>query len=240
VLQPGDTFGVYEILEELGRGTSGIVHKARDVQLNRVVALKLPALASGAQISEQRARFLREARAVASLDGGVGATIVSVLQVAEINGQLNYAREFVEGRTFEQAVANGSIRLRQGIRILVVVARTTDWVHQRGLVHRNLHPSNVLVAADGTPKLIGFGRVGLLAGSPLAAPGMSGTPMSVDLQAVGLMLTWLCSRLNQPLPPSLEAIAHRCSATGAGAFASAAALADALDGFLATEPTETG
>jgi len=82
--------------------------------------------------------------------------------------------------------------LKNGIHILAAVADTVEFVHRRGIAHRNLHASNILIATDGRPKLIGFGRVGLLAGSDPHAV-FPGTRASIDVQGFQKLIEWLFS-----------------------------------------------
>ena len=90
-------------------------------------------------------------------------------------------------------------------------------LHALGLVHRNLNPSNVLVATDGTPKLIGFGGVGIQTASDQLPPGAPGVSHAIDVKSLQAMLAWLFSALGQPIPGSLE---YACrSASSAAAFA---------------------
>jgi serine/threonine protein kinase len=199
-----------EILAELGRGTTGIVYKARDTHLDRVVALKT-LLPSRAANLDARRRFLREARAVASLAGKDEPNIVQLHAVGENYGQPFQLREYVEGQTLDEAVRSHSLGLAEGLVIVRTVAKVVHRVHQRGLVHRNLHPSNVLLASDGTAKLCGFGRVGMLAPSNL--------PM--DLEALQQMLRWLSETVGETLPASAAKLLEAGSIASADAFAEA-------------------
>jgi serine/threonine protein kinase len=208
----------YEILAELGRGTTGVVYKARDVRLNRAVALKMPLLGSAADAPLRRARFLREARALGSLATDPDPDFPAIYQVGESQGQLFLAREFVEGGTLEQLAAAGALGLRDGLGILAGVARAVQRVHGRGLAHRRLHPANVLVTPARTARLIGFGLVGPLAGS--------GMPAQLDVRALQQTLGWLAAALRQALPARVEALGRP------GAVVSPGVLAVLLDRFL--------
>jgi len=216
----------FDILAEVGRGTTGLVYRAKDVRLNRVVALKVLDLGPAAERAMRVARFQREAQVVASLTWKPDPTIPALHAVMEHRGQPHYIRDFVEGKTLEQCAAVGSFKLAEGIRVLEAVARAVARVHARGVAHRNLHPSNVLVAADGAAKLIGFGRVGPLAESELITPGAAGTPAEIDVHALQGMLNWLSSALGQPLPSHVE------PAVRPGAASSAAELAVMLGSIL--------
>lgn len=205
--------GPYTLLSELGRGTTGIVYKAQDCHLNnRLCAIKtlLPSTVADPQNHE---RFLREARAVASLEN---ERIVALHQVGEFNGCPYCVREFVDGSTLESLVAEKSIDLRTGLRFLGQVCEAMEYVHSRRFVHRNLRPANVLVESTGQhrAKLIGFGRVRLLSNSSGYPNGptdpdllrLTGQLKTADVQALHQMLGWLAETLGQPLPAELAAL----------------------------------
>jgi serine/threonine-protein kinase len=209
----------YEILAELGRGTTGVVYKVRDGRLNQIVALKMPLVESPSDRSVRHARFLREARVLASLNTDHDPDFPTIYGIGVYEGQPYLVRELVEGSTLEQLVTTGALGVREGVGVLAAMARAVQRLHGRGIAHRNLHPSNVLVAARGTPRLIGFGRVGLLAESDKLPSGASGTPAETDVRALQEILTWLGSALGQPIPQL-------------GSVDSLAAFAEALEGYL--------
>jgi serine/threonine protein kinase len=218
---PADTLSGYEILSELGRGTTGVVFKAKDKRLGRLVAVKMPALVPlpMAEVEIRKARFMREARVLAALTGKPEANIPSIQLVGEERGQIYYQREYVDGSTLEERAATSNLGLREGVAVLATIGRVVHRVHARGLAHRNLHPSNVLVGRDGTTKLIGFGYVGLLAGSDLLPKGSAGVQPSLDLQALARILEWLCTALQQDIPSGLRAAARGGSVTSVTAYA---------------------
>jgi serine/threonine protein kinase len=115
-----------------------------------------------------------------------------------------YVREFVDGSTLEQLVNRGGIGLREGIRILSVIAGAVQRMHGKWIAHRNLRPSKVLVKSDGTPKLLGFGYVWPLVGDDRLPQGMAGVSADIDVLALEKMLGWLCATLRQPVPAPLE------------------------------------
>ncbi len=210
--QPAPAIPPYEFLEELGRGTTGIVYRVFDTQLKRVVALKIPLPGSAADMVKRRNHFLQEARFVASRDD---PHIPRLHQIGESQGQPYLVREFVVGTSLERLAAIGSLGWREAVGVLAVIAGVVQRVHEKGFVHRNLDPSNVLVAADGAPKLIGFGRFGLLSTS-------KGATVEADVRALQMMLAWLGSTLGQAPTPRLVALCQP------GAVASAAAFVEAL------------
>jgi serine/threonine-protein kinase len=211
----------YEILAELGRGTTGVVYKARCTILNRLVAIKSPRPSAELERSVQLKYFLREARAVAMLTLKPDPNIPTIHEVGEFEGQPYYMRELIDGVTLEQGVHGGSIKLRDGLIVLASIAGAVQRVHAQGLAHRTLHPSNVLVVAGGSPKLIGFGHVGPLSGSAWLPPAARGTPAAMDVRALQQMLSWLCLTLRRPIPAALRALEASPAVASAGAFAQA-------------------
>jgi serine/threonine protein kinase len=177
------------------------VYKARQSVLNRIVALKMPLLDRASNVPERLARFRREAEVLACLNHDPDPDFPTLYDVGEYQGHPYIVREFVEGSTLEQLVTARTLSIREGVGVLAAVARAVQRVHGRGIAHRNLHPSNILIAAGGSPKLISFGRVGLLAGSGLLPSGASSVPAESDVRALKEILGWLGAALGQPVPP---------------------------------------
>jgi serine/threonine-protein kinase len=138
-------FGDFELLEELGRGGMGVVYKARQKTLDRVVALKMVREAHLAT-ADDRARFEQEWKAAARLKH---PNIVTVYEVGAINGQAYLCMEFVGGQTLAQKVAaDGPLPPREAARLVAVIARAVQHAHAQGILHRDLKPSNVLLQID--------------------------------------------------------------------------------------------
>ncbi len=181
-LQPG-----YEILGELGRGGMGVVYRARQRGLNRLVALKM--IATGPDAGPDAgpvavSRFRREAEAAARLQH---PNIVQVHEVGEQEGKPYLAMELVDGPTLAAKLAEGPLPPRQAAELVAALARAVEYAHGCGIVHRDLKPLNVLLAAaltvssaDGsrrsfpfTPKITDFGLAKNLAAGP--GPTETGT-----------------------------------------------------------------
>jgi WD40 repeat protein len=134
----------YEILAELGRGGMGVVYKARQVSLKRLVALKMLRAGRGAG-SEQVARFRTEAEAVARLQH---PNIVQVYETGEHDGLPYFSLEYVEGGGLDRKLAGTPLPARDAARLVETLARAMDYAHQRGILHRDLKPANILLSGE--------------------------------------------------------------------------------------------
>jgi WD40 repeat protein/tRNA A-37 threonylcarbamoyl transferase component Bud32 len=143
----------YEILEELGRGGMGVVYKARQTKLNRLVALKM-ILASGHAGEAELARFRTEAEAIARLQH---PNIVQVYEVGEHDGRPFFSLEFCPGGSLDRKLAGTPLPPQQAAQLVETLARAMQAAHEANVIHRDLKPANVLLAADGSPKITDFG-----------------------------------------------------------------------------------
>jgi serine/threonine-protein kinase len=159
VTQDWPTIPGYEILAKLDPGGMGVVYKARQTKLNRLVALKM--IRTGEYAGEQEvARFQAEAKAVARVQH---PTIVQIYDFGEHNGLPYFSMEFAEGGSLTKKLAGAALAAQQAAELVETLARAMHCVHQQGIVHRDLKPANVLLMADGTPKIADFGLVKHLA-----------------------------------------------------------------------------
>jgi eukaryotic-like serine/threonine-protein kinase len=143
----------YEIIVELGRGGMGVVFKARQISINRIVALKM--ILSGAYASSNElARFQGEAEAVAGL---THPHIVQLYEFGTHRGLPYFTLEFMEGGSLSKRIKDGPLPAHEAARIVEQLARGLAEAHQHGIIHRDLKPANVLLAADGAPKIADFG-----------------------------------------------------------------------------------
>jgi tetratricopeptide (TPR) repeat protein/tRNA A-37 threonylcarbamoyl transferase component Bud32 len=152
---PAQTAAVsgYELLGVLGRGGMGVVYKARQIGLNRIVALKM--ILAGSHASEEDLlRFQIEAEAVAALQH---PNIVQVYDFGQRDGRPFFSLEFLEGGSLQQKLKGSPWEARQAAQLIATLARALDFAHRHGIVHRDIKPANILLAADGTPKITDFG-----------------------------------------------------------------------------------
>ena len=165
--------GHYEIIDEIAAGGQATVYRARDLTLGRIVALKVlhPHLARDAQFRE---RFLREARTAASL---THSNVVTVFEVGEEAGQLFLAMEYLPSSLHDMVEERGALGAEEAIDITRQVARALQAAHDRGIVHRDMKPHNILLTAEGLPKVSDFGIARATEFATMTAAGaVIGTP----------------------------------------------------------------
>jgi len=147
-------FGDYELLEEIARGGMGVVYRARQVSLDRIVAVKM-LLAGPLATKDFVQRFRTESAAAASLQH---PNIVAIHEVGFAQGQHFFAMDFVEGLTLAQLVAKGPLPARQSATYLKTIAEAIHFAHERNVLHRDLKPSNVIIdSATDQPRVTDFG-----------------------------------------------------------------------------------
>jgi WD40 repeat protein/tRNA A-37 threonylcarbamoyl transferase component Bud32 len=270
-------FGDYEIRRELGRGGMGVVYKARQISLNRPVALKMIRSAALASDDEVR-RFRNEAEAVARLDH---PHIVPIFEVGRHEDQHYFSMKLVAGGGLDTRLQEYVAEPRRAARLVSLAAAAIHHAHQRGILHRDLKPANILVDDRGEPYVTDFGlakrvegdsgltQTGAILGTPAymapeqASSRRGAVTTASDVYGLGAILYALLtgrapfggqspaetlvqvqesvpplpSKLNQAVPRDLEVICLKClEKDPARRFASAQALADDLDRYLAGEP----
>ena len=149
----GQTLSHYRILEKVGEGGMGVVYKARDLHLDRFVALKfLPPERLADETRRQR--FVQEAKSASALNH---PNIIHIYDVAEANGTIFLAMEYVSGRTLSQLIARKGLPLNDVLKFATQIADALAKAHAAGIVHRDLKPSNLMVTEDGLVKVLDFG-----------------------------------------------------------------------------------
>ncbi|HTM00026.1 MAG TPA: serine/threonine-protein kinase, partial [Candidatus Omnitrophota bacterium] len=181
----GTRLGSYEILSPLGAGGMGEVYRARDTRLGRAVAVKvLPdAVASS---PDRLARFEREARTVAGLNH---PNIVTLYSVEDEGGVRFLTMELVDGQTLDRMVAPGGLPLARVLEIAIPLTNALAAAHERGVIHRDLKPGNVMVTHDGWVKVLDFGLAkmsqGDLGGEGATIGATAESPISGQGQVLG-------------------------------------------------------
>jgi serine/threonine protein kinase len=202
VTAPLPTVAGYEILGELGRGGMGVVYKARQQGLKRLVALKM--ILSGVHAGTQElARFRHEAEAVARLQH---PNIVQIYEVGEQEGRPYFSLELIDGGSLDRKLAGRPVPPREAAQLVRTLAEAMHAAHQQGVIHRDLKPANILLTADGQPKITDFGlakqlddasaqtRSGAILGTPsYAAPEQAAGKLRevgppTDVYALGALL----------------------------------------------------
>jgi WD40 repeat protein len=199
--QPAQSFADYELLEEIARGGMGIVFRARQISLNRPVALKV--VLSGQLASEAEVqRFKAEAEAAANLEH---PNIVGIYEVGEHEGQHFYSMKLIEGGSLGAKIAELPGDWKTATRLVAEIAHAVHYAHQRGILHRDLKPANILLDTEGRPHITDFGlakrvgsdqgltRSGAIVGTPSymapeQAAGKKGLTTAADVYSLGAIL----------------------------------------------------
>ncbi len=172
----GRTISHFEVLEKLGEGGMGVVYKARDVNLGRLVALKVlpPDRVSD---TSRRKRFIQEAKAASALNH---PNIITVHEVFEFEGGDCICMELVDGKTLDQLIPRSGMRLSEALRVAVQICDALAKAHSAGIIHRDLKPANVMVSAEGRVKVLDFGLAKL---TEQFASGVDGETATIGADA---------------------------------------------------------
>jgi WD40 repeat protein len=176
-------FGDYEILREIARGGMGVVFEARQMSLNRKVALKM-ILAGQLANEAEILRFYLEAESAANLDH---PGIVPIFEVGQHEGQHYFSMGFVEGQSLSQRLTIGPLPAREAAELIRRVSEAIEYAHGRGVIHRDLKPANILLDQQGNPRVTDFGLAKKVEGdSGLTGSGqIMGTPSYMPPEQTG-------------------------------------------------------
>jgi WD40 repeat protein/predicted Ser/Thr protein kinase len=218
---PWTTFGGLELFEEIGRGGMGVVYRAKQQALNRIVAVKVLLRAQFAG-AEQRERFQREAQATARLKH---PGIVGIFDVGEDDGVPWFSMEYIAGKSLEQMVREHPMDAREAARCVELVSEALQHAHDHGVLHRDLKPSNILVDEANHPRITDFGiaRIGTTGttgasltrtGQTLGSPGYAAPEQALhgkadvctDVYGLGALLYHLLTGRPPFQGPTLDAI----------------------------------
>ena len=164
----GQTVSHYKILEKLGEGGMGVVYKAQDLKLERLVAVKFlpPHLGSD---EEEKQRFIHEAKAASALDHNNICTIHEV--DATLDGQTFIVMAYYEGQTLKKRIERGPLKIDETIGIAIQIAQGLGKAHEQAIVHRDIKPANVVLTKDGVAKIVDFGLAKLRGQTVLTKAG---------------------------------------------------------------------
>jgi predicted Ser/Thr protein kinase len=177
-------FGDYEIIDEIARGGMGVVYKARQISLDRIVALKT--ILSGQFASDGDVeRFYTEARAAANLQH---PNIVAIHEVGQHDGQHYFSMDYVNGKSLAAFVEKGPLPVAQAVTYLKSIAEAIHYAHRHGILHRDLKPSNILIDSFGQPRITDFGiakRIGAKEVQSAAAGGTTDSSLTAAGEVLG-------------------------------------------------------
>jgi TolB-like protein/Tfp pilus assembly protein PilF/tRNA A-37 threonylcarbamoyl transferase component Bud32 len=217
----GKTISHYKIIEKLGEGGMGVVFKAEDTKLKRIVALKFfnPQMLG---TEEDKTRFMLEAQAAARLDH---PNICTVHEIDEVEDQTFIAMAYVDGKSLEEKVGSGVLEMGEALDIALQVAEGLREAHAKGIIHRDIKAANIMVSADGQAKIMDFGLAKLVGRSrltktatimgtvaymsPEQASGDSAIDHRTDIWSLGVVLYKMLTGYPPFDAPSDAALIHK-------------------------------
>ncbi|MGB2696227.1 MAG: protein kinase [Candidatus Zixiibacteriota bacterium] len=163
----GKRISHYKILDKIGEGGMGVVYRAEDVKLKRLVALKfLAPQILGSE--EEKARFLNEAQATALLDH---PNICTIYEIDEVKGQTFIAMGYIEGQSLKDKIASGSLKLNDAIKIAIQIAQGLEEAHENEIIHQDIKTTNIMVTSKDQVKIMDFGLAKTTRGSRVTEEG---------------------------------------------------------------------
>lgn len=165
VIPPGTKLGQYEIIELIGKGGMGVVYKARQLTLDRIVALKIlsPSLSKNSEFLE---RFHREAKVLAELNH---PNIVSIYDKGIENDMVFFVMEYVDGVSLRKLISDKVLSPEEALKLVPQMCDALDYAHSQGIVHRDIKPENILIDKKGRVKITDFGIARIIQGTQAAS-----------------------------------------------------------------------
>jgi len=183
-LAAGQQLGSYEVVAPLGAGGMGEVYRAKDIRLDREVAIKvLPASLS--RDPERVARFQREAKVLASFNH---PHIAGIYGFEEVDGEAFLIMELAEGETLAQILRRGPIPVEEAMRFAKQIAEALEAAHDKGIIHRDLKPGNVMVCPEGTVKVLDFGLAKAMVDDSTTAYMANSPTITANFTSPGVIL----------------------------------------------------
>ncbi len=169
----GKTVSHYEVLDQVGQGGMGVVYRAKDLKLDRIVAIKfLPSHLASSE--ESKKRFMQEAKAAASLNH---PNIMGIYEIDEYNDSVFMVMEFVEGQTLKSYISNlktgSGIPFLKAAEWMSVISKGLKAAHENNIVHRDIKSENIMISSDEQLKIMDFGLAKLKGSSGLTKTGTS-------------------------------------------------------------------
>src|SRR6478672_1683659 len=178
--QPGQAVGHYQIIEQIGAGGMGTVYRARDLKLDREVAIKF--ISSKFERNESGIqRFIQEAKAASALNH---PNILTIHEIGEHDGSHYLVSEYIAGKTLRQSINEGVLDLTKKISVFVQIAAGLQAAHAARIIHRDIKPENVILRSDGYTKILDFGLAKLLPAHP-SYVGLDDTTLHQNQTASG-------------------------------------------------------
>jgi serine/threonine protein kinase len=166
-MMPGITISHYKIIEKLGESSTGVVYKAEDAALQRIVALKLVSR-QAFNNEDEKARFVHDAKIAATLEHPNICTVYEVNEINELGGQVFIAMEYIEGESLAQTIATGPLSIKDAVNIAIQIAQGLHAAHAKNIIHYAVKSSNIVLTGNNQVKLMGLGLSKKISGDSIS------------------------------------------------------------------------